>query len=105
MEDFEERLKAAREREQKAARALQTAREHTDAVLSEFTSERRTYLWKVDKSAKHHLTPREVEILGMIREGQANKEIASKLNVSVRTVKAYVSGLLVKFKCFRRQDL
>ena len=40
---------------------------------------------------------REQEVLGGILHGRTNKEIASKLNLSERTVKFHVSSLLAKF--------
>jgi len=40
---------------------------------------------------------REQEVLNGVLQNLANKEIASKLNVSVRTVKFHVSSLLAKF--------
>ena len=51
------------------------------------------------------LTPRERETLQCVREGLADKEIAARLNLSVRTVKLYVSNLLHKFKVDRRWKL
>ncbi len=43
------------------------------------------------------VSPREREVLDGILDRLANKEIASKLNVSTRTVKFHVSSLLAKF--------
>lgn len=43
------------------------------------------------------ISPREQEVLDGILQRLANKEIASKLNVSERTVKFHVSSLLAKF--------
>lgn len=42
------------------------------------------------------LTRRETECLERIKKGYANKEIASELNISERTVKFHVSALLEK---------
>ncbi|MGQ0538423.1 MAG: LuxR C-terminal-related transcriptional regulator [Gemmatimonadaceae bacterium] len=42
------------------------------------------------------LTPREREILGMLADGLANKEIAARLHISSHTVKTYVESLLSK---------
>lgn len=38
------------------------------------------------------LTPRETEVLGMVRQGLANKQIARRLGISERTVKAHLSS-------------
>ena len=43
------------------------------------------------------LSPRQKEILQSIVRSLSNKEIASRLNISVRTVKFHVSSLLEKF--------
>jgi len=43
------------------------------------------------------MAPREREVLNGILEDLSNKEIASRLNLSPRTVKFHVSSLLVKF--------
>ena len=42
------------------------------------------------------LTPREVEVLQLIAQGQTNAEIAGQLFITERTVKAHVSNLLGK---------
>jgi len=48
---------------------------------------------------------REQEVLNGVLQNLANKEIASKLNVSVRTVKFHVSSLLAKFGVTDRVSL
>jgi DNA-binding NarL/FixJ family response regulator len=42
------------------------------------------------------LTARETEVLRLLSEGQANKEIARSLDISERTVKSHVSNILTK---------
>jgi DNA-binding NarL/FixJ family response regulator len=44
-------------------------------------------------------------VLEGLLENLANKEIASRLNISERTVKFHVSNLLAKFNVRRRADL
>jgi DNA-binding CsgD family transcriptional regulator len=51
------------------------------------------------------LTRREEEVLEGILRSLANKEIASELNLSERTVKFHVSSLLAKFKVRGRLEL
>jgi DNA-binding NarL/FixJ family response regulator len=51
------------------------------------------------------LSKREQEVLDALLENLANKEIASKFNISERTVKFHVSNLLSKFGVRRRADL
>lgn len=51
------------------------------------------------------LSRREQEALDALLENLSNKEIASKLHISERTVKFHVSNLLAKFGVRRRADL
>jgi len=51
------------------------------------------------------LSPRQKEILHSVLCNRANKEIASKLNITVRTVKFHISALLTKFGVSNRSDL
>ena len=39
------------------------------------------------------LTPRELEVLGLVREGLANKQIARRLGITERTVKAHLTSI------------
>jgi DNA-binding CsgD family transcriptional regulator len=51
------------------------------------------------------LSPRQREILHSILCNHANKEIANKLNITVRTVKFHISTLLSKFGAENRLEL
>lgn len=51
------------------------------------------------------LTPRERQVLKMIAEGQANKEIASALELSVKTVMAHRVNLMDKLGIHNRSKL
>jgi DNA-binding NarL/FixJ family response regulator len=42
------------------------------------------------------LTPRELEVVGLLREGFTNNEIAKLLGISTHTAKAHVAGIMVK---------
>jgi NarL family two-component system response regulator LiaR len=44
------------------------------------------------------LTPRELDVLRLIARGLGNKQIAAQLNLSVGTVKGYVSAMLPKIR-------
>jgi len=48
------------------------------------------------RDERAHLTPRELEVLGRLARGRANKAIALELGVSERTVKTHVSNILAK---------
>jgi DNA-binding CsgD family transcriptional regulator len=51
------------------------------------------------------LSPRQREVLHSVISNRANKEIASKLNITVRTVKFHISTLLSKFGVETRTEL
>jgi len=51
------------------------------------------------------LSPRQQEILHSVICNKANKEIASKLNITVRTVKFHISSLLSRFGVENRAEL
>lgn len=48
------------------------------------------------------LTEREEEVLGCLKMGMTNKEIAEILNITHHTVKAHVSSILYKLNCSNR---
>ncbi len=48
------------------------------------------------------LTPRELEVLQMLAEGLANKQIAWQLGISEHTAKAHVAGILTKLNAGSR---
>jgi len=50
------------------------------------------------------ITPRELEILGLIAEGLSNKEIGTRLFVSENTVKTHASRLFDKLGAKRRTE-
>ena len=50
------------------------------------------------------LTPRELEVLGMMAEGTANKNIAWKLGISEHTVKFHVASILGKLHASTRTE-
>jgi two-component system, NarL family, response regulator LiaR len=52
--------------------------------------------------AKLELSPRELEILGLIAEGNSNQEIANRIFVSLSTVKTHNQNLFEKLDVKRR---
>ncbi len=48
---------------------------------------------RASASVSPDLTPRESEVLGLVREGLANKQIARRLGISERTVKAHLTSV------------
>jgi two-component system, NarL family, response regulator YdfI len=50
------------------------------------------------------LTPREIEVLGMLAEGLGNKMIAARLGISDHTVKTHVAGVFGKLGVSTRAE-
>jgi DNA-binding NarL/FixJ family response regulator len=48
------------------------------------------------------LTPREIEVLGAVREGLTNKEIARRLDISLHTVKFHIESIFRKLEVTTR---
>lgn len=53
-----------------------------------------------DKDKISLLTNRELEVLVQVANGMFNKEIATNLNISERTVKNHISNIFKKNRCF-----
>src|SRR5271154_6559848 len=77
------------------------------ALLSEFVDSILTnsHGRRLKVETATELSKREQEVLEALLENLANKEIASRFNISERTVKFHVSNLLSKFGVRRRADL
>jgi DNA-binding NarL/FixJ family response regulator len=54
---------------------------------------------------KHDFTPREASVLQLVAEGMMNKEIARRLETSIRNVEKYVSRLFIKTGTASRTEL
>ncbi|MBD0364164.1 MAG: response regulator transcription factor, partial [Coleofasciculus sp. C3-bin4] len=50
------------------------------------------------------LTPREIEVLGMLALGLSNKTIAKRLGISDHTVKFHVSSIFTKLNASTRTE-
>ena len=59
---------------------------------------------EMPSSQDGHLTPREREVLTLIKLGWSNKQIAQNLRIEVRTVKNHVHNLLEKLRVTRRGE-
>jgi len=54
--------------------------------------------------AEGSVTPREAEVLGLLAEGLANKEIGARLSISAHTAKFHVESLLRKLDAVNRAE-
>jgi DNA-binding CsgD family transcriptional regulator len=59
----------------------------------------------VETRSPVYLSQRQRDVLRTLMQDRSNKEIAAKLNISVRTVKFHVSALLAKFNVHSRVGL
>ena len=48
------------------------------------------------------LTPRELELMELVRQGYANKQIAIRLEISDQTVKNHLSNIFLKLDVLNR---
>ena len=89
-----------------AIRAVRTGESVLDALATRKLLERVVSLTKeVDEvKAKGKLSPREIEILRLAARGLSNQDIAAKLELSMRTVKAHLSNIFNKMRCSCRTE-
>lgn len=71
-----------------------------DSLLPVLPSTART----LPTSPVQALTPREIEVLGMLAEGLGNKAIARRLSISEHTVKFHVSSIFTKLNASSRTE-
>ena len=57
------------------------------------------------RPAGHELSARETEVLRLLAWGYINKEIAQKLNISIKTVETYKARLMAKLELRSRVDI
>jgi DNA-binding CsgD family transcriptional regulator len=60
---------------------------------------------RTDERCAHDLTPRELEVLGLVAAGHSNAEVAEMLVLSVRTVESHRASLLRKLGRPTRDEL
>jgi DNA-binding NarL/FixJ family response regulator len=49
-----------------------------------------------EHATDHALTPREVDVLRLVADGNANKEVAARLSLTEETVKSHIRNILAK---------
>jgi ATP/maltotriose-dependent transcriptional regulator MalT len=75
------------------------------AEITAFALDEETQRRTASPEPEHVLSAREQDIAGYIAEGLSNKEIATLMVLSVRTVEGHVSNLLRKLGVSRRQQV
>jgi ATP/maltotriose-dependent transcriptional regulator MalT len=79
-----------------------TQKKEAAAVREEAIREPAPFVRNTDQLKESGLTPRELEILGLIAEGLSNREIGERLFVSENTVKTHSSRVFEKLGVNRR---
>jgi DNA-binding NarL/FixJ family response regulator len=54
---------------------------------------------------RHRLTPRQLEIIQLLAEGRSNKEVATILNISVKTAETHRANIMLKLDLHSITDL
>lgn len=71
----------------------------------EVWAERRIVAQALTPAVTPNLTPRQAEVMNLLKLGHSNKRIAAELSVAEKTVKAHVSAILEKFGAKNRVGL
>jgi DNA-binding NarL/FixJ family response regulator len=90
--------------------AIESLRQHkpfltstvTDFVLDDYRRQAGTHS---DEAAQTTLTGREREIVQLVAEGKSNKEAASTLGISVKTIEAHRANIMRKLRLHSVSDL
>jgi DNA-binding NarL/FixJ family response regulator len=88
--------------------AVESLRQHKPfltAAVTEFVLD--DYIHRTEEGGVAHavVTPREREIIQLLAEGKSNKETASALSVSVKTVEAHRANIMRKLRLRSVSDL
>lgn len=88
-----------------AIQAVQRGESYLDPALTRTLIS--DYVRKVDRSdaATDMLTERELEVLTLVAEGLTNRQIALKLNISIKTVQSHRANLMDKLNLHDRTEL
>jgi DNA-binding CsgD family transcriptional regulator len=81
---------------------LTLTRRRAQVVIQQVPPDARTFTADDERMSELGITPRELEILGLIAAGLSNREIAERLFVSENTVKTHSSRLFDKLGAKRR---
>ena len=77
-------------------------RELVDAIRAVYSGQKRIPPEIAAELAEHageeHLSARELEVLGLVAKGHANKEIAARLAITEETVKSHIRRILDKLR-------
>ena len=93
------------ERWDRAEQRVRLAEKELREAIEDLKIARKLVIGKLRTQSGAQMTAREQELLGLISVGQADKEIAAALGISLRTVKFHVSNLLRKFAVASRYEL
>lgn len=75
-----------------------------DAQVTRKLAERVRTPTRRDETPLDQLTPRELEVLGMLAEGLGNRQIADRLGLSDHTIKFHISSILDKLDASTRTE-
>jgi DNA-binding NarL/FixJ family response regulator len=88
--------------------AVESLRQHKPfltSTVTEFVLDDYVHRAEADSGGHTAVTPREREIIQLLAEGKTNKETASVLNVSVKTVEAHRANIMRKLRLRSVSDL